>query len=848
MRNDQIKTEDYLIGEKPFLAIFLQSKAGYEEGVIKNLKNTLSKIKIGYLFSWDEIPGNDSVRLIDFLKQNYSIDWVKKAKIEKIDDGKTIKVSIEKKSLSLKLNDEKTEVNLKIDDCKADKFIVKTENCKLNIYKIGNTFLDLNFVKILKCFGHFDIAILFNLDKIDINVESFEKISQEVSKIDKVNDSSSIVGYSWDFADDFQCSDFCWGISSIKLDLEISNGAQNPIKIEKEVIKKIIQISNKDNIKIKIFGGLGWNEIIIIINSKSLKNISEFVYNIRVFDDILDISTIPAVEWDCWNNKKLETIPNCQILITHRSKREYPIRELLILLAEKFKVNIDKNGQEDIALIFGGFDIRLPIVNSELNNIIKFVLGIRTIKTITKTNTIISAMQIPSDKSLSPIDIQNCLLDKEALSIIVTEKNIEIPIYNKASKLIDILDNEIRHLHYEYKELRNDDYTKSLYFDLMDFFNDLYSNINHARELETTSKKMKDFSQKRKLVILLEQLKKVIQSIEFSIYQRISGMQMSYLMEAKHTGFEKFGGIQRIILATEAIPSQIINQKSEKNWNGFCVFGSEPDFIAQSVGEVISIPFEYKYQPEKWWGLGHEIGHFLINRMKKQILMDYNDAIMINFESDFKNFLKNLEKINIHDKELLDEYRNREFEFINETIVEICADYLNFKIFFFSDWNSFLNCTLNYLDSRGYDILSETRLFRAISISEHINKGGVEKDIVLFTTIKNIRNFDKYEEIHLKDRIDIIKNQTFLPYLKTVVEILDKIDDLLSIGLNNELLKEIDNKLNRGEIVDNKFDSNSNLITIYILKSLINRDLNNDITFKHQITSILSLQNFRVSK
>ncbi|MDP3105492.1 MAG: hypothetical protein Q8M95_12910 [Candidatus Methanoperedens sp.] len=757
MRNDQIKTEDYLIGEKPFLAIFLQSKAGYEDGVIKNLKNTLSEIKI------------------------------------------------------------------------------------------DKTFLDLNSLKILKCFGHFDIAILFNLDKLDINVESFETISLEVSKIDNVNDSSSIVGYSWDFADDFQGSDFCWGISSMKLDLKNSNGAQNPIKIEKKVIKEIIQISNKDNIKIKVFGGLGWNEIIIIINSTSLKNISKFVYNIRVFDDILDISTIPAVEWDCWNNKKLETIPNCQILITHRSRRESPIRDLLILLAEKFKVNIDKNGQEDIGLIFGGFDIRLPLVNSELNNIIKFVLGIRTIKTITKTNTIFTALQIPSDMSLLPIDLPNYLLDKEAC-IIVHEKSIEIPIKNRASKLIDILDNEIRHLYCEYKELRNDDYTKSLYFDLSDFFNDLYSNINHARELETEAKKMKDFSQKRKLDILLEQLKKIIQSIEFSIYQRISGMQMSYLMEAKHTGFEKFGGIQRIILATEAIPSQIINQKSEKNWNGFCVFGSEPDFIAQSVGEVISIPFEYKYQPEKWWGLGHEIGHLLINRMKKQILVDFNDAILINFESDFKNFKKNLEKINIHDKELLDEYRNRELEFINETIVEICADYLNFKTIFFSDWNSFLNCTLNYLDSRGYDVLSETRLFRAISISEHINKGGVAKDKVLFTTIKNIRNFDKYDEIHLKDRIDIIKNQTFLPYLKTVDEILDKIDDILSIDLNNELLKEIDYKLNRGEIVENKFDLNSNLITIYILKSLINRDLNKDITFKLQITSILSLQNFRVSK
>lgn len=90
-----------------------------------------------YLFCWDEIPGNDSVRLINFLKQNYSIDWVKTGKIEKIDDGKIIRVSVEKNYLSLSLNNEKTKVDLKIDDGRTDEFIVKTENGKLNIYKDG---------------------------------------------------------------------------------------------------------------------------------------------------------------------------------------------------------------------------------------------------------------------------------------------------------------------------------------------------------------------------------------------------------------------------------------------------------------------------------------------------------------------------------------------------------------------------------------------------------------------------------------------------------------------------------------------------------------------------------------
>ena len=88
-----------------------------------------------YLFSWDEIPGNDSKRLIDFLKKNYSIDWLKTAKIEKIDDNKTIRASVEGNYLSISLNNEKNKANLKIDDGRIDEFIVETENGKLNIIK-----------------------------------------------------------------------------------------------------------------------------------------------------------------------------------------------------------------------------------------------------------------------------------------------------------------------------------------------------------------------------------------------------------------------------------------------------------------------------------------------------------------------------------------------------------------------------------------------------------------------------------------------------------------------------------------------------------------------------------------
>lgn len=92
-----------------------------------------------YLFNWDKISGEDNAEFIDFLKNDLGVDWVKTAKIEKIDDAMTIRVSDKKNSLELRLNNEKTKVKLIIDDNRTDEFVAKNEeNGKLNIYEGSN--------------------------------------------------------------------------------------------------------------------------------------------------------------------------------------------------------------------------------------------------------------------------------------------------------------------------------------------------------------------------------------------------------------------------------------------------------------------------------------------------------------------------------------------------------------------------------------------------------------------------------------------------------------------------------------------------------------------------------------
>ena len=93
--------------------------------------------KSGYLFNLNEVPGNDSEKLLEHLEQNYGIDWAKTANIEKINNGKVVKVSTDENNLTLKLNNEKTRLYLNINGTKTDEFIVKMKDGELKIFMEG---------------------------------------------------------------------------------------------------------------------------------------------------------------------------------------------------------------------------------------------------------------------------------------------------------------------------------------------------------------------------------------------------------------------------------------------------------------------------------------------------------------------------------------------------------------------------------------------------------------------------------------------------------------------------------------------------------------------------------------
>jgi hypothetical protein len=97
---------------------------------IKNYK----EVRNMYIFNWENVPGKDNEKLVEYLEQKYGVDWVRKAKIEKIGNNE-IKIYTEKNVLLLRLDNENTKVTLLINNIKTDEFIVKNENKMLNIYK-----------------------------------------------------------------------------------------------------------------------------------------------------------------------------------------------------------------------------------------------------------------------------------------------------------------------------------------------------------------------------------------------------------------------------------------------------------------------------------------------------------------------------------------------------------------------------------------------------------------------------------------------------------------------------------------------------------------------------------------
>jgi len=86
-----------------------------------------------YLFRWDNIPGNDSKKLLRYLRDDLDIVWVESAEIHKSDDGKIIRIFEDGNSTELSIVENGEKVSLKISEGESHYLKVEKQNGKLTI-------------------------------------------------------------------------------------------------------------------------------------------------------------------------------------------------------------------------------------------------------------------------------------------------------------------------------------------------------------------------------------------------------------------------------------------------------------------------------------------------------------------------------------------------------------------------------------------------------------------------------------------------------------------------------------------------------------------------------------------
>jgi hypothetical protein len=114
-----------------------------------------------YLFSWDNVPGNESPSFINYLKNDMGIDWADNAQIVKIDDNETIRIFTSENSLELTLEDNKSEILTTIgSDSYHDTKKIKTENDKICVYKFYDLKRGYNITE--NCYAVYNLSITNN--------------------------------------------------------------------------------------------------------------------------------------------------------------------------------------------------------------------------------------------------------------------------------------------------------------------------------------------------------------------------------------------------------------------------------------------------------------------------------------------------------------------------------------------------------------------------------------------------------------------------------------------------------------------------------------------------------------
>jgi hypothetical protein len=114
---------------------------GLTGGMLNNTKCTpwiyTSDVYHPHWFNWGKVPGDDNekLKLLEFLKKKFALDWVEAAQIERTDGGRAIRLTSRHRGLWLRLSDDNSKVHLESDDGRiSEDCAAEREEDELNIY------------------------------------------------------------------------------------------------------------------------------------------------------------------------------------------------------------------------------------------------------------------------------------------------------------------------------------------------------------------------------------------------------------------------------------------------------------------------------------------------------------------------------------------------------------------------------------------------------------------------------------------------------------------------------------------------------------------------------------------
>lgn len=497
--------------------------------------------------------------------------------------------------------------------------------------------------------GKYDLAI-FGAEKDFSIIDDYR-----TSTFESVLDWHTICGTSWKFDSSPTPEELgkpLLGVTSIKLD-PYASVKNSIVTLEEDIAEEIMKTGKG------VYCSLGNYELVCIVGGDSFCQLSEGIEEIKQVlirhkpIPILDITTIPCFDPSILAQEEFEKIAQAELSYELIVSAKLGSHKTLLKMLHKLC------DEPLVSNIFGFHDVVVHCTGSFRN----FIQGVLDLRTNAKDVGIYSTVTAIGRSGVQGSEYEQ------------TSKTHP----SKSSNLMLSRKGALAHFQHLLNISVSDPLVKTNFRN----HRGLFDNIKRLTDRYTRSKqsrKMAEYSRD------LERYDTVLDCLRLVFSQRYAGLWPGNLLGYKELGLEPHGGIQRVLLAIEAIPISLL-KLFHIDWDGLCFCGYSHRFYRTDCG-LINIPEAFRVQPEKWWQIYHEIGHEAFERLKDK-----------NFRDWVKTQIDSLAKIAYDNarEENMDASKKKIIFDFTEFADELFADVFSFRFGFRKDWKLYRDRVWTFL-------------------------------------------------------------------------------------------------------------------------------------------------------